>query len=453
MSEDPSRKSPKLYCTNNPIRKSLHCDNKEIIFDEKVQIDSLETNLNREELTPREDLINNIKIFFKREIPNIHLTDFDLSRILYNNQKFIKDDFLHARKITGNSKPDLLVLLKIIYHVQNLTSDDKKLEKLGVNPHKLNKIKQYIRKTVIDFIFSNPYNIKYIKQDDRTKLQQETNYWRPEFELFIDLWYAASLNKGEPITIKTFQQTIGNPAFSTPTKIGKCNTKYFYKIFKNLSDLFPNISQEDHKHTHKNIRRYIKSRHLSEVYKDYSIYWEDEITKKAQIAILLLRDLGLDMITLEVIPSLSFNKNLDLHDPRKYQRHHIFINDKDKIDPNRLVLALLNSHPFLEGHADQIINLIRIRLAWKDECPKFYLKNHCNAQLLWTEFLKRRNDIIKKGIEYFFRNDYPDVVNRFYNDVPVGQLETAIKQTIQDWIQDGNPIPIIPKLLHNRFIC
>ena len=404
--------------------------------------------------SPREELINNISGVFENEFPDIDFSDFDVSRIIYNNHKFIKDDFLHSRKIKANSRPDLLVLMKIIYHIQNLEINDLvNLKKLRVlTPLTIMRIKKDIRKIILSFIFRNPYSIKYIKQDNRTKFQRDTYFWKPEFELFLDLWFAASLNYKEPITIKTFQQKIGNPAFSTPTKIGKCNTKYFYKLFKKLPYMFPQISQDDLKQVHNNVKKYIKIRNLSEVYKDYSIYWDDEITKKAQITILILRDLGLEILTLEKILSISFNKNLDLHDSRKYQRHHIFTNDKEKIDPNRLVLSVLNSHTSLEGLQDLIIDLINERINWNDDCPQFYLNNIKNAQLLWKEFLKRQNDIIYNGVEYFFRTHYPDVVNRFYNDVPIDQLEFVIRQVIQDWVKDGNPIPVLPKYLHNLLI-
>ena len=393
--------------------------------------------------SPREELINNISGVFENEFPDIDFSDFDVSRIIYDNHKFLKDDFLHSRKIKANSRPDLLVLMKIIYHIQNLEINDLvNLKKLRVlTPLTIMRIKKDIRKIILSFIFRNPYSIKYIKQDNRTKFQRDTYFWKPEFELFLDLWYAASLNYKEPITIKTFQQKIGNPAFSTPTKIGKCNTKYFYKLFKKLPYMFPQISQDDLKQVHSNVKKYIKIRNLSEVYKDYSIYWDDEIIKKAQITILILRDLGLEILTLEKILSISFNKNLDLHDSRKYQRHHIFTNDKDKIDPNRLVLSVLNSHTNLEGITNQLIDLIKERINWTNECPKFYLDNIKDAQLLWKEFLKRRNDIIYNGVEYFFRTYYSDVVNQF-----------VIRQVIQDWVKDGNPIPVLPKYLHNLLI-
>jgi len=399
--------------------------------------------------SPREELINDIRGVFENEFPDTNFSDFDVSSIIYDNHKFIKDDFLHSRKIKANSRPDLLVLMKIIYHVQNLEIIDLvNLKKIRVlTPLTLMKIKRDIRKIILNFIFRNPYSIKYIKQDNRTKFQRDSYFWKPEFELFLDLWYAASLNYKEPITIKAFQQKIGNPAFSTPTKIGKCNTKYFYKLFKNIPYMFQQISQDDLKQVHNNVKKYIKIRNLSEVYKDYSIYWDDEITKKAQITILLLRDLGIEILTLEKIPSLSFNKSLDLHDPRKYQRHHIFTNDKEKIDPNRLVLSVLNSHNSLEGLTNLIINLIKERIKWNDNCPQFYLNNINNAQQLWKEFLKRRDDIKYKGTEHFLRTYYPDVVNRFYFNVPKDHLESVIKQLIQDWVSDGNPIPLLPKYL------
>lgn len=74
------------------------------------------------------------------------------------------------------------------------------------------------------------------------------------------------------------------------------------------------------------------------------------------------------------------------------------------------------------------------------------------AFLCKFEFLKRRNDILNKGIEYFFRYYYPDVIERFYSDVPTGQLEIAITETIQDWIREGNPIPVLPEYLHDLLI-
>ncbi|MHA1456758.1 MAG: hypothetical protein ACTSR5_12380 [Promethearchaeota archaeon] len=344
--------------------------------------------------------------------------------------------------------------MKIIYHIQRLEVCYLKsiinIENLFETV--LKEIIVDVREEIINFIFENPYNIKYIKPDDRRKHQKDVNFWRPEFELFIDLWYATSLNYKKPITITFFHTKIGHPAFSTPTQIGKCNTKYFYKLFQNLHLLFPYISDEELIQIRKQSKKYIRTRHLSEIYKEYSIYWDDEFTKKAQITVLLLRDLGLDLLTLKKIPSISFNKNLDLHKRNKYQRHHIFLSDKDKIDPNRLVLAILSLHPCLEGLAYQVIELIKERIKWTEKCPDFYLKNIKNALELWKEFLKRKNDIISNGIEYFFRKYYPDVTNRFYYDVPVGQLEAAIKQMIQDWIRDGNSIPILPKFLHNRLM-
>lgn len=137
-------------------------------------------------LSPREELINNIKDVFESEFSDILFSDFDVSRIIYDNHKFIKDDFLHSRKIKANSRPDLLVLMKIIYHVQNLEKYDlvnlKKIEDL--TPLTLNKVKKDIRKIILNFIFRNPYNIKYIKQDNRTKFQRDTDFWKPSLNYF-----------------------------------------------------------------------------------------------------------------------------------------------------------------------------------------------------------------------------------------------------------------------------
>ncbi len=160
--------------------------------------------------------------------------------------------------------------------------------------------------------------------------------------------------------------------------------------------------------------------------------------------------MGIELITLEKITSISFNKNLDLHDSRKFQRHHIFLNDKDSIDPNRLVLAVLTTHTSLEGLSELINSLLKDRTSESDSCPLYYQNNLKDAKNLWNEYLKRRYDMKYKSIEFFFRTYYPDVVNRFYLHVPKGQLETKIKQIIEEWIKDGNPVPKLPKYLQNR---
>ena len=108
-------------------------------------------------VSPREQLINNIRGVFENEFPDIHFSDFDVSRIIYNNHKFIKDDFLHIRKIKTNSRPDLLVLMKIIYYVQNLEIHDLvNLKNNGVStPLTLMKIKREIDVAICDFCENN----------------------------------------------------------------------------------------------------------------------------------------------------------------------------------------------------------------------------------------------------------------------------------------------------------
>jgi len=112
------------------------------------------------------------------------------------------------------------------------------------------------------------------------------------------------------------------------------------------------------------------------------------------------------------------------------------------------------SHKNLEGCTDLIIKLIKERINWADNLP-YYYKNLENGQSLWQEFLNRREDLRTRGITYFFKTYYPDVINRFYKNVPENLFELSIQQLIKEWVNDGNPFSVLPKYLQNQlgFTC
>ncbi len=199
-------------------------------------------------------------------------------------------------------------------------------------------------------------------------------------------------------------------------------------------------------------RKYIKVRGLKGTHHEYSIFWDDELTKKFHITILLLRDLGLDLLTLENIPSYSFSLDIDIHSPEKFQRHHIFPNDKASINPDRLVLAQIETHTRLEGFTNLIIRLIEERIKWNDTCPNYYMNQLVDSDQNWLEFKRRRDIIKKKGIESFFREIYPNVVNRFYKDVPVGSLESAIIKVIKRNSHHAETINLFPEYLKRKLL-
>ncbi len=137
------------------------------------QTSSMVKILNDED--PRISLIDELRNTFRSVIFS-KISDYDLSRIIYEDPKFIKDNFLHNRKIKTKSRPDLLVLLKIIYFVRIKNTTDSFINKFGLNQRELINLKKKITKIVIDFIFSNPYRTKYIKPDKRAKFLKLVNF-------------------------------------------------------------------------------------------------------------------------------------------------------------------------------------------------------------------------------------------------------------------------------------
>ncbi|TFG13794.1 MAG: hypothetical protein EU535_04450 [Promethearchaeota archaeon] len=157
----------------------------------------------------------------------------------------------------------------------------------------------------------------------------------------------------------------------------------------------------------------------------------------------------MDILTLDIIPSISFSNNLYQNEQLKFQRHHIFPNNKDSLDPNKLVLTINKLHNNLEGCTNLIIKLLKERIKGVYIIPDYY-KNLENGYCLWQEFLNRRNDLRTKGIKYFFKTYYLDVINRFYKNIHEDKLELSIKELIKEWVNDGNPIPILPKIVQNQ---
>ena len=170
---------------------------------------------------------------------------------------------------------------------------------------------------------------------------------------------------------------------------------------------------------------------------------------------LLIRDLGLDILNLKPIDHRTFKKN-DIIDTYTFERHHIYINDKFSIDVNRLVLVMRMNHTKLEGKTALILDLIKSRINLTTECPQYYRKNIKDWKTKWLEYLERRKYLLEHGIakfinDYFRDNDGKNyLLNRFFNNLSEDQIELEIKKMIQEWIQKGRPAPIINSHVWNQ---
>ena len=162
---------------------------------------------------------------------------------------------------------------------------------------------------------------------------------------------------------------------------------------------------------------------------------------------LILRDLGIEIQTLEEVPDRTFRKSL--RDFYKFVRHHIFKNDKKSIDINRLVLTLKGLHNSLENlDSNTALLLINEMFNWNNKkCPDFYKKSNPNDWTdLWQEVLDRREFIKKEGVGKFLLTYYDELIIRVfgYKVKNPQTVEKRIKQLYTNWVYNGNPIPALP---------
>ncbi|MBA7587436.1 hypothetical protein ES708_29465 [subsurface metagenome] len=173
---------------------------------------------------------------------------------------------------------------------------------------------------------------------------------------------------------------------------------------------------------------------------------------------LIIRDLGLDLLNLEPIEPVSFKKIHGM-DPFTYERHHIFINDKMSIDINRLALVMHMNHHLHEGKTNLVLDLIQRRINSTFDCPQYYKKNIKDWRKKWQKYLKRRNFLIQNGIvnfidEYFTDDDGNNYIfERFFTNVPKDDIEQEIRNITLEWIKKNRPAPILNIHIITKLFC
>ncbi|MFX1426156.1 MAG: hypothetical protein ACFFBE_06860 [Promethearchaeota archaeon] len=386
---------------------------------------------------------DDIKDIIRKYFPNIRIFDTDISRIFFNRARALKDS--HLKGDYEFRKLEKSTLFNMLYKIRFLTKKsltEKIRDITGTEHINLNNLKIDIENFIIDFIFSNPFDVKYI--DDSFDIG--TSYFKPEFDMTFKIWFEISKVKKTPQILKHVRKLVSYDS------LGRLTRGYIYSwdgIFNMLKKLIQIVPSVVFSEIFVQSWNYIENRNLYiALPKIYHKNWYASSTVKFHVIMLLIRDLGLDILSLEPIDPIAF-KNNDIIDPFTYERHHIYINDKFSIDVNRLVLVMRMNHTKLEGRTALILDLIKSRISLTTECPEYYRKNIKNWKSKWEKYLERRKYLLEHGIvkflEHFFKdklgNNY--LIERFFNNLTEEQIELDIKSIIQVWIEKGRPTPIL----------
>ncbi|HEC37301.1 hypothetical protein LCGC14_0474110 [marine sediment metagenome] len=384
-----------------------------------------------------------IKNIIKHEFPNARVFDTDISRIFFNRPRALKDS--HLKGNYKFRKLEKSTLFSMIYKIRFLTKTTlaKKVRDISsVEQLTLNNLKEDIETYIIDFIFSNPYNEKYINDEHDIG----TIYFKPEFDLTFDIWLEISKRKKKPLIIKKVGKLVKYDSFGRLTRGYIYSWTGLMKMLKHLIKLLPSI---EYSKIFELTWKYIEKRYLYPALpRIYHASWYSPNTIKFHVLMLIIRGLGLDILNLEPIDPKAFNhaNSIEFY---TFERHHLFINDKFSIDVNRLVLVMRSNHRALEGKTVLVLDLIRSRINLTLDCPRYYKKNLKNWRKLWQHYLERREYLIENGIEKFLEKFFTDeygnnyLLERFFKYVPKGKIDQEITKIMQDWISKGRPAPIL----------
>ncbi len=398
----------------------------------------------------KRQFFDDIKEIIRYNFPNARIFDTDLSRIFFSRARALKDT--HIKGSTKFRRFDESTLFAMIYRIRIITNQDfvRRIRDIKtVDQMTLNSIKRDIERYIEDFIFSNPFNSKYVND----KHDIGTKYFKPEYDLTLNLWFVLSKTKKTPILLKHAQKMLKFDTF------GKFRRGWEYSwdgIMNMLKELVKLLPSEEYSKAFEKAWKYVEIRNLYPALpRVYHSSWYTKNTIKYHVLMLIIRDLGLDILNLDRIKPEAFNKT-QFMDSYTFERHHIYINDKYSIDVNRLVLVMHMYHNDLEGKTDLVLELVKRRIDLTLECPQYYKTNLKEWKTKWQEYLERRNYLIENGIENFIVNYFTDeqgnnyVLNRFFNNVPKGHIEQEIRSMMQDWINKGRPAPILNTHILNR---
>ncbi|MFW9971203.1 MAG: hypothetical protein ACFFDF_13505, partial [Candidatus Odinarchaeota archaeon] len=269
----------------------------------------------------------------------------------------------------------------------------------------------------------------------------------------LNIWFILSKVKNKPIPLKQVQKLLNYDTF------GKLRRGWEYSwdgIMNMLKELITLIPSAEFSEIFEKTWRYIELRNLyTPLPRFYHSSWYSFITMKFHVIILIIRDLGLDILNLEPFEPEAFKKT-PIMESFTFERHHIYINNKFSIDVNRLVLVMHKNHKDLEGKTDLVLKLIQSRINMTLECPQYYKDNVKNWEQKWKNYLERRAFLIENGIESFIRHYFTDekgnnyILRRFFKNTPNGKLHQNIISILQVWVRKNRPTPILNTYILNR---
>lgn len=325
----------------------------------------------------------------------------------------------------------------------------------------LEQLKQELESIVDDYVFSGPYS-DYFPDE----YKGGTLFFKPEYDLFFEMHHAYYIRFGEFPNHRQLKDyfRLGDRTLSPyGMKGGKFSLRWdsWSKILKiagvmefqiRLGDFSGELTGDPDFNLVEAVLRFGEIRGIHYHIKDdpYSYDWDSEELKRLHCTVLLIRDLGIDVLTLDPIMPASFDKSPSSKDIR-FQRNHIFASDKDSIDPNRMTLPMVTEHKKHEGKEQLILELLKHRMSGNRECPDYYKNQMPNDwQDKWAEYLERWDCMENEGLEKFmdqYLSEYDGTnyfLDRFYSGTKPGFIDEDIKEVLQNWVDQDNPMPKMP---------
>ena len=347
---------------------------------------------------------------------------------------------------------ELSTLFSFIFKIRTLTKEEliNNIRDIdNVKSKILEQIKKEIENFIENFIFANPFDTKYVND----KHDIGTKYFKPEYDLTLNVWFELSKSKKKPLLLKIIQKSLNYDSFGRLKKGWRYSYDGLMNMVKELDSILPS---EAYKRAFEYVSDYIKIRNLHPTQpRIYHPSWYTVSTLKFHIVMLIIRDLGLDILNLEPIEPIAFKKT-KIMESYTFERHHIYFNDKLSIDLNRLVLVMHTNHYELEGKTNLVLDLIKSRIDLTLDCPQYYKINVKNWKVGWKEYLERRLYLIENGIENFIIEYFTDkdghnyIIDRFFKDVPKDKIEEEIRFIIEDWANKNRSAPILNTHILNR---
>ena len=210
-------------------------------------------NLNNEKINKvpatrisiKREFFNELKKIIKKYFPNTRITDRDLSRLFFKREKALND--IHLKGDHKYRRLELSTLFSFIYKTRFLTTDEfrEKISKItSIKQDILEKIKTDFETYIEAFIFSNPFDIKYIGD----KFVHGTMHLKPEYDLTLSIWIELSKAKKEPILLKHTRKMLNYATFGRINRFGERGKGNVYswvglmKMLKHLIKFIPGNS-------------------------------------------------------------------------------------------------------------------------------------------------------------------------------------------------------------------